>query len=75
MLLDEYWNQVLKTYKANPNWRYGQAAFNVLYEVRPDLSEKVQGDTDSETGKDPFHLQTTNCPNWHNYVAFLKENW
>lgn len=75
MLLHEYWVQVWKTYKANPDWRYGETAFNVLHDVRPDLSEQIRGDTDYETGRDPFYIQTTGCPNWTNFVAFLKENW
>lgn len=31
-------------------WRWGQTAFNVLSELRPDLAEEVRG-----TDMDPFH--------------------
>lgn len=36
--------------KKNPSWRKGQAFFNVLADVRPDLSETIRG-----TDIDPFH--------------------
>ena len=75
MELHVYWKKVLEAHRSNPNWRYGQAAFNVLAEVRPDLSEQIRGETNPKNGKDPFYIQTTQCPNWLNFVQFLKENW
>lgn len=50
--------------------RYGQAMFNHLCEVRPDLSEQVRG-----TDKDPFHVSHLNHPNWDRFVSFIEANW
>jgi hypothetical protein len=50
--------------------RYGQAMFNHLYEVRPDLSEQVRGqDTD------PFYVERLSQPRWDRFVTFLEANW
>lgn len=46
--------------------RCGQSAFNVLYKLRPDLSEQVRG-----THIDPFY-DTSNLSNFFDWV---KENW
>lgn len=40
----------VQAYKTETNQRFGQAAFNVLVEVRPDISEKIRGSL-----KDPFY--------------------
>ena len=50
--------------------RYGQAMFNHLWEVRPDLSEQVRG-----TDKDPFHVQSFEDPRWDAFIAFIESNW
>lgn len=51
-----------------PDWRYGQALFNALTYVRPDLSEQVRA-----TPIDPFFRDLDNIDPalW----AFLMENW
>jgi hypothetical protein len=50
--------------------RYGQAMFNHLYQVRPDLSERVRG-----TINDPFHVYTLPDPRWDRFVAFIETHW
>lgn len=49
--------------------RFGQAVFNHLAEVRPDLSEAIRG-----TDKDPFHAGREH-PAWAKLATFLDENW
>lgn len=46
----EYLAAVNEALIANPDWRRGQAFFNVLHRVRPDLSERIRG-----TVIDPFY--------------------
>jgi hypothetical protein len=48
------------------NWRTGQAYFNVLWDNRPDLSERVRA-----TVLDPFHDDTV-IPY---FLAFVAKNW
>jgi hypothetical protein len=50
--------------------RYGQAMFNHLHEVRPDLSEQVRG-----TDKDPFYVESLKDPRWNSFVEFIESNW
>jgi hypothetical protein len=51
-------------------WRYGQAFFNHLLEVRPQLAELVRG-----TDKDPFYLSTPCCDQFDRFAVFIEENW
>jgi hypothetical protein len=51
-------------------WRYGQAMFNHLLEVRPDLAETVRG-----TDKDPFYVQELKDPKWDRFVEYIELNW
>lgn len=50
--------------------RYGQAMFNHLCEVRPDLSEQVRG-----TDKDPFYVESLSDPRWDRFVDFIEAEW
>jgi hypothetical protein len=50
--------------------RYGQAMFNHLAEVRPDLSEQVRA-----SNKDPFHVAQLSDPRWDRFVEFIESNW
>lgn len=36
--------------RQNPNYRWGQALFNALYDINPELADHVRG-----TGADPFY--------------------
>lgn len=51
MTFDEYIIAVDDRYVAEQNWRWGQTAFNVLDEQRPDLAAQIRGGP-----QDPFHL-------------------
>ncbi len=54
----------------NTGERYGQAMFNHLLTVRPDLAAIVRG-----TDKDPFYVSALSHPNWDRFVAFIEKNW
>lgn len=49
MTFDDYKIEIKSAATANPHWRVGQTAFNVLWEHRPDLSEQLRA-----TELDPF---------------------
>lgn len=50
--------------------RYGQAMFNHLYEVRPDLSEQIRA-----TDADPFYVSELSDPRWDRFISFIEKNW
>lgn len=69
MSLKEFYAQAAiraKMYK----WRLGQAAFNYLVDVRPDLSEAVRA-----TDKDPFYASDKADPRWLKFKAYVEANW
>ena len=66
LTLTDYWALVEKVMVDYPEWRAGQAAFNVLYSERPDLSEQIRG-----TMRDPFHNDRLLVP----FSKFLREEW
>ena len=68
MTYEEYRSAVDLTLKTNPDWRYGQTMFNVLHEIRPDLSEQVRA-----TNLDPFYKNTYNGV--YPFLQFIQENW
>lgn len=45
-----YLDAVVASRTEHPEWRLGQAFFNVLYELRPDLAERARA-----TEFDPFY--------------------
>ena len=47
----EYHNRVRETLLDHPYIRQGQAMFNILYEMYPELAEQIRG-----TDLDPFHF-------------------
>ena len=51
-------------------WCYGQAMFNHLESVRPDLAAQVRG-----TDKDPFQVVRLSHPNWDRFVEFIESEW
>lgn len=67
---DSYVQFVQDTYQmlrgAPDNWRMGQTAFNVLVNVRPDLSEQVRG-----TDLDPFYKDDRLLA----FYQWVEENW
>lgn len=69
--LNAYWTDVATRANRKGNAeRYGQAAFNYLAEVRPDLSERVRG-----TYLDPFYASSVADNRFINFMGFLRENW
>lgn len=50
--------------------RYGQAMFNHLCSVRPDLSEKVRG-----SDMDAFYVEKLSDPRWDRFVEYIEKNW
>lgn len=48
--VEDYQAAVHAALKQHPHWRIGQAHFNVLSDMRPDLAELVRG-----SALDPFH--------------------
>jgi|SaaInlStandDraft_6_1057023.scaffolds.fasta_scaffold99728_1 hypothetical protein len=50
MTIDDYLEQVSKSIPAHPEWRYGQTLFNVLYDMDPELGNKVRA-----TRLDPYY--------------------
>lgn len=62
----EYVAEVRNTLDQHPYWRQGQAAFNVLWNIRQDLANQVH------TSKlDPFH-RDDRLPEFYEWV---EENW
>jgi len=71
MELWEFYYEVGKKMADNPEWRHGQAMYNVLAEVRPDLKDKIRkGD-----GPDPFHYQNGEKMMLTEFDKWLDENW
>lgn len=67
MTLEDF-KQAVEGYGRGPGGheRAGQAAFNALYECRPDLSEKIRG-----RDLDPFHLDARLPAFWE----WVEANW
>lgn len=54
----DYLDAVNRARAEHPEWRYGQTAFNVLYQINPELADSVRG-----THCDPFHRAESDiCP-------------
>ena len=63
MRIEEYHRQVGISRARHPDWRSGQAHFNALCKLRPDLSEEVRGDL----ALDPF-ISDANIPAFLDWV-------
>lgn len=50
--------------------RYGQAMFNHLCEVRPELAEQCRA-----TNKDPFYCSSPTDPNFDRFISFIESAW
>lgn len=68
MTFEEYLGQVDTAYHAETLWRRGQAAFNVLHQVRPELADAVRGRT---LDLDPFVIDD----NLERFYGFVHANW
>lgn len=67
--IEYFWESVRLTQEANKHWRKGQTIFNVLHELRPDLSAKVRGVHLLDT----FHLKDEE--DLETFKLWLTENW
>jgi hypothetical protein len=50
--------------------RYGQAMFNHLVDIRPDLAAMIRG-----TDYDPFYVQDLKEERWRMFTRFLEKEW
>jgi hypothetical protein len=66
MTFDEFLATVKQTEADKPHWRRGQTVFNVLYQLRPDLAERIR-----TTDLDPFYLD--NRVPWT--LAWIEDEW
>ena len=66
LTFEEYKTAVEYAHDNNPEWRLGQAAFNVLMCNRPDLSEQIRA-----TGLDPFHDSAL----LEDFYPWVKDHW
>ena len=53
-------------------WRWGQACFNLLLEVRPNLAEEIRG-----SNMDVFYMTgpADNYAKWDRFARFIETNW
>ena len=65
MSFDEYLSLVDDSFSANPTWRLGQTAYNVLTWERPRLAELLPTDLD------PFHRDDR----LDEFYCWLRVNW
>ncbi len=68
MTADEFYALARERLSANPHWRYGQALFNTLLDVRPDLATEIRG-----TIADPFFAQEHQAMQLRAFGAFVNE--
>lgn len=64
-----YLSTVIAERSTHDTWRHGQTAFNVLYRLRPDLSEQVRA-----TPLDPFHCLDDD-PRIDRFYEWVATNW
>jgi hypothetical protein len=65
-----YFDAMTRRIKSGGRERYGQAMFNHLCEIRPELAEAVHG-----TESDPFYAQDFTDPRWDRFVEFIETHW
>lgn len=51
-------------------WRIGQALFNNLMDVRPELAEKLRG-----TKNDPFFSESPTDPRYDAAIKIIEKEW
>jgi hypothetical protein len=68
--IGKFWWAVGYYSRGNPEWRAGQAIFNVLARTRPDLSEQLRG-----TALDPFYLDDASTPEFQAICNWIDKNW
>lgn len=72
MTFEDFIVEVDAQHCKQPRWRYGQTLFNLLYLLRPDLSEQIRG-----TEIDPFYMENrdSNPKKWDACMNFISDNW
>ena len=68
MTFEEYMRRVIETKIKNQEWRWGQTAFNVLWDVRKDLYREVSKIT---YFNDAFNMESRFWP----LMEYLRANW
>lgn len=64
---------IVRVVQDGETWRMGQALFNVLSELRPDISKAIRATTN-----DPFHVggpEYWKDPRWERAVLFIEAHW
>lgn len=70
MTLVKFYERVQQTAKNLPNWRVGQCLFNELYNVAPDISERIRA-----TQADPFHSDSVHDVSYMRAIAVIEALW
>lgn len=65
MTFEEFNKETAKRYHTVGDERYGQAFFNVLYQVRPEIADEIRG-----TSLDPFYTGLS-----AETYLFVQERW
>jgi len=68
--IGKFWWLVGYIQAHHEEWRVGQTMFNVLYEVRPDLSEQIR-----TTPLDPFYMDDASTPEFQSVCDWIERNW
>lgn len=68
--LFSFYTCCIRQYQAYPGYRLGQALFNHLIDIRPDLADAVRS-----TNRDPFHCETLEDKRFWDFIDFLEANW
>lgn len=70
MTLNDYWREVNRAKQLNPEWRYGQTAYNVLRDNFPELIDEIRN-----TDADPFNIRDSTDmythPVWVRFTEYV----
>jgi hypothetical protein len=66
----DFWINVATNYTKYPQQRYGQILFNVLSDMRPDLSKQV-----IDQDFDPYYTNSVDDKRVQDFTSFLTRNW
>lgn len=66
----QFYQNLEKRQKEKPRERFGQAAYNLLWEMRGDIACLI-----SER-EDPFYsVKSNQDPGWRKFIAFVESHW
>lgn len=68
--VDDFYAKARAVLVQQPQWRYGQALFNTLSAVRPELAEQVRG-----THVDPFYATKRDVIKLDKFGAWVNARW